>query len=140
MNAELSAMVEYLAKLDDMCVAKVMTYDEKSQRRAADVAGLKEALSILSESTLLQWTQTLQRVTIHLHETLSSNIASMKATIEDEAAKVASTSANIASLASQIVSSESDLTEASAVRAKRRRPGRPRRKRLLSSRRMQRTG
>ena len=66
-NAELSAVVEYLAKLNDMCVAKAMTYEEKSQRRAAEIAGLKEALSILSESALLQRPQTLQRVTIQQH-------------------------------------------------------------------------
>ena len=52
-SAELSAVVEYLAKLNDMCIAKVVTYGEKSQRRAAEIAGLKKALSILSESALL---------------------------------------------------------------------------------------
>ena len=61
-------MVEYLDKLKDVCVAKTMTCEEKSQRRAAEIAGLKEALSILSESALLQRPQILQRVTIHQHE------------------------------------------------------------------------
>ena len=102
-NAELSAVVEYLVKLNDMCIAEAMMYEEKSQRRAAEIAGLKEALSILSESALLQWPQTVQRVNIHRYETLSSDIASTKAAIEDDAAKVASTSASIASLASQNV-------------------------------------
>ena len=41
-----------------------------------------------------------------------------KATIQDDAAKVASTSSEIASLASQIATSDSDLKAASAVRAK----------------------
>ena len=62
-NPELSAVVEYLDKLKDVCVAKTMTYEEKSQRRVAEIAGVKEALFILSESVLLRWTQTLQRVT-----------------------------------------------------------------------------
>ena len=47
-NAELSAVVEYLAKFNDMCVAKVMKCEEKPQRRAAETAGLKEALSVHS--------------------------------------------------------------------------------------------
>ena len=62
-NAELSAADEYLAELNDMCVAKAMTYEEKSQRHAVEIAGIKEALFILSESALLQWRQPLQRVT-----------------------------------------------------------------------------
>ena len=41
------------------------------------------------------------------------NIASMKAAVEDEAAKVASTSADSAPLASQNASWDSDLIEAS---------------------------
>ena len=70
---------------------------------------------------------------------MSSNLASTEDVIEHEAAKVASTSADSARLASQIAASDSDLTAVSAVSAKRRRPGRPRRNRLPSSRRMQRT-
>ena len=39
-----------------MCVAKAMKCEEKSQKRAAELSGneLEEALSILSESALLQ--------------------------------------------------------------------------------------
>ena len=57
-NAELSVVVEYLDKFNDMCVAKVMPGEEKSQRRAAEPCSpreFKEALSILSESALFQW-------------------------------------------------------------------------------------
>ena len=56
MNAELSAVVERLVKLNDMCVAKAMKCEEQSQKRAAELSGnkLKEALSILSESALLR--------------------------------------------------------------------------------------
>merc|ERR1712136_381107 len=66
-NAELSAVVQYLAKLNDMCVAKAETYEEKVRRRTAEIAGLKEALSILSESAFLQKAQTLHRVSVHQH-------------------------------------------------------------------------
>ena len=76
--------------------------------------GLKEALSILSESALLQWTQTLQRITIHQHETLSSNIASAKDPLEGVAAEIA----DAASLVGQIPFSGSDQSAASTVRTK----------------------
>merc|ERR1712012_1154399 len=66
-NAELSAVVQYLAKLNDMCVAKAETYEEKVRRRTAEIAGLKEALSILSESAFLQKAHTLHRVSVHQH-------------------------------------------------------------------------
>ena len=64
-NPELQprAVVEYLDRLDGVCVAKTMTYEEKSQRRAAEscsLRGLKEALSIPSEGALLQRPQILQ--------------------------------------------------------------------------------
>ena len=66
-NAELSAVVQYLAKLNGMCVAKAETYEEKARRRTAEIAGLKEALSILSESAFLQKAQSLHRVSVHQH-------------------------------------------------------------------------
>ena len=37
-----SAGLEYLAKLNDMCVAKAMTHEENPQRCAAKIAGLKK--------------------------------------------------------------------------------------------------
>ena len=72
-----------------------MTYEERSQRRAAEIAGPLEALSILSESALLHRRQILHRVTIHQHETMSSNVPSVKDAIEDVAAKIASTIATL---------------------------------------------
>jgi hypothetical protein len=52
---ELDAALEYLAKLKDMCVAKPETYAERAERRAAEIAGLKHALSILEgEAALIQ--------------------------------------------------------------------------------------
>ena len=46
-QAELDAVVEYLAKLEAICVAKPETYAERADRRAAELAGLKKALDIL---------------------------------------------------------------------------------------------
>merc|ERR1719161_558051 len=45
---ELDAVLEYLDKLKPQCETKAMSYEEKKQRREAEIAGLKEALSILS--------------------------------------------------------------------------------------------
>merc|ERR1711907_205093 len=54
-QAELSAILEALAKLNEMCIAKVMPYEERKRRREAEIAGLKEALEILQgEAVLLQ--------------------------------------------------------------------------------------
>merc|ERR1719478_658523 len=52
---ELDSINQYLGKLDDICIAKPETYSERKGRREAEIAGLKEALSILNgEAVLLQ--------------------------------------------------------------------------------------
>jgi len=54
-QAELSAVMEYYAKIQDECVAKVPTYEEIKARREQEIAGLKDALEILSsEAALIQ--------------------------------------------------------------------------------------
>jgi len=56
-QAELDAIVEYLGKLANMCVAKAEPYAEKKARREAELAGLKDALNILEgEAALIQQT------------------------------------------------------------------------------------
>merc|ERR1719408_1043267 len=45
---ELDAVLAYLDKLKPQCETKVMTYAERVARREAEIAGLKEALEILS--------------------------------------------------------------------------------------------
>merc|ERR1740127_185495 len=52
---ELTAVLEALDKLKEMCVAKAEPYAERKARREAEIAGLKEALQILEgEAVLLQ--------------------------------------------------------------------------------------
>jgi len=54
-QAELDAILTYLGKLNDMCIAKAEPYEEMVARREAELAGLKEALAVLSgEAVLLQ--------------------------------------------------------------------------------------
>merc|ERR1719217_343732 len=54
---ELDAVLSYYKNLKGRCVAKAETYGERVKRREAEIAGLKEALSILDgEAVLLQQT------------------------------------------------------------------------------------
>ena len=46
---ELDAVLTYLDKLKPQCQTKVMSYAERKARREQEIAGLKEALAILSE-------------------------------------------------------------------------------------------
>jgi len=65
-QAELSALTEYLEKLDKTCVAKPETYSERKGRREAEIAGLKQAMKILEgEAVLLQQTSHLRGVRPH---------------------------------------------------------------------------
>merc|ERR1719491_678629 len=61
-QAEFDAITEYLARIEEQCIAKPEAYSERSRRREAEIAGLKEALSILdSETALLQRLKTGSR-------------------------------------------------------------------------------
>lgn len=54
-QAELDAVLEYWAKLQERCVAKPESHEERASRRAAEIKGLKEALDVLqSEAALVQ--------------------------------------------------------------------------------------
>jgi len=50
-NSELSAVLEYDGKIKERCIAKPETYEERSARRAAEIEGLKKALTVLNEET-----------------------------------------------------------------------------------------
>merc|ERR1712045_639382 len=52
-NTELSAVLEYYGKIKDRCIARPETYAARKARREAEIAGLKEALSILEDETAL---------------------------------------------------------------------------------------
>ena len=47
-ETELAAVLEYLAKIEGECIAKAETYEERTARRTAEIAGPKEAATILS--------------------------------------------------------------------------------------------
>eukprot|EP00928_Gymnodinium_smaydae_P006444 TRINITY_DN12284_c0_g3_i1.p1 TRINITY_DN12284_c0_g3~~TRINITY_DN12284_c0_g3_i1.p1 ORF type:complete len:705 (-),score=276.61 TRINITY_DN12284_c0_g3_i1:143-2206(-) len=65
-HAELDAVNEYLAKLEDTCVAKPDTYEQRTARREAELAGLREALNILDGEAALLQTNSLKAVHPHL--------------------------------------------------------------------------
>merc|ERR550525_1230395 len=50
-DAELSAVLDYYAKIKERCIARPETYEERQRRRSAEIKGLKEALSILEQET-----------------------------------------------------------------------------------------
>jgi chromosome segregation ATPase len=59
---ELDAVLLYLDKLKPQCETKVMSYGEKKAKREQEIAGLKEALTILSGEAFLQVKTTLRGV------------------------------------------------------------------------------
>merc|ERR1719271_1684270 len=50
---ELDAVLDYKKGIDARCIAKAETYAERVKRREAEIAGLKEALSILDGQAML---------------------------------------------------------------------------------------
>merc|ERR1719384_1852385 len=50
-STEQSAVLAYYSKIKNRCIAKPDTYANRSARRAAEINGLKEALSILEDET-----------------------------------------------------------------------------------------
>jgi len=53
-QSELDAVLEYSAKIKEECTAKPEPYEERKKRREQEVAGLKEALTILEGQSFLQ--------------------------------------------------------------------------------------
>merc|ERR1740138_919339 len=52
-SAELSAVMEYYGQVKERCIAKPETYEARQAQRQAEIKGLKEALTILDEETVL---------------------------------------------------------------------------------------
>merc|ERR1719502_1429254 len=52
-QTEQDAVLTYLAKINDRCIAKAPPYEEIKARREAEIAGLKDALTILEDETAL---------------------------------------------------------------------------------------
>merc|ERR1740130_748163 len=61
-QTELDAVLEYLAKINERCIAKAEPYAERKARREAEIDGLKEALEILETETALIQKNTRHRV------------------------------------------------------------------------------
>merc|ERR1719235_1505741 len=62
-QTELDAVLDYRAKLDEKCVKKPETYEERKARREAEIKGLKDALQILeTEAAFLQRPRHLRRM------------------------------------------------------------------------------
>jgi hypothetical protein len=59
---ELVAVLAFLDKLKPQCETKVMSYADKKAKREQEIAGLKEALTILSSEAFLQVKATLRGV------------------------------------------------------------------------------
>merc|ERR1712161_25062 len=50
---ELDVVLEYLAKIEERCIAKAETYAEGKRRRDSEIAGLKKDMDILESETAL---------------------------------------------------------------------------------------
>jgi len=67
-ETELSAVNEYLSKLEGRCIAKAETYSERVARRTAEIEGLKNALQILeNETALIQQTSSRRFLRLRRH-------------------------------------------------------------------------
>jgi len=63
---ELDAVLEYYKGIKERCIAKPEPYEERVKRRTAEIAGLKEALTILNgEAVLLQ--QSSHKTSVRAH-------------------------------------------------------------------------
>merc|ERR1719163_1539634 len=74
-QAELDAVLEYLKKLEDMCVSKVETYAARKAHREAEIAGLREALNILENEAASALIQKHERRTLRGYRCLAPHVA-----------------------------------------------------------------
>merc|ERR1719158_257034 len=64
-ETELDAVLDYDAKIKATCIAKPEPYEERKRRREAEIAGLKEALSILEGQAFLQKNRRFRGISMH---------------------------------------------------------------------------
>ena len=65
-QTELDAVMEYMVKINEMCIAKAEPYAERKARREAEIEGLQHALEILEgETVLLQQSHKLRGFRTH---------------------------------------------------------------------------
>merc|ERR1719284_1742237 len=74
-QAELDAVLEYLKKLEDMCVSKVETYAARKAHREAEIAGLREALNILENEAAAALIQKQERRTLRGYRRVAPHVA-----------------------------------------------------------------
>merc|ERR1719316_2027733 len=67
LQTELDAVLDYWEKIKEQCIAKPEPYEERKKRREDEIAGLKEALSILEGEAALIQKSTVHHVTLHRH-------------------------------------------------------------------------
>jgi len=60
-DTQLKAVLEYYAQVKDRCIAKPESYEERKARRESEIAGLRQALSILESETALVQLRTRKR-------------------------------------------------------------------------------
>merc|ERR1712232_1438692 len=74
-QAELDAVLEYLKKLEDMCVSKVETYAARKAHREAEIAGLREVLNILENEAATALIQKQERRTLRGYRRVAPHVA-----------------------------------------------------------------
>jgi len=67
-QAELDAVMKYLKGIEDRCIAKAETHEERAARFKAEIEGLKQALQILNEEAafIQKKSRTLRGVRLHV--------------------------------------------------------------------------
>mmetsp|Transcript_55706 Transcript_55706/g.104798 ORF Transcript_55706/g.104798 Transcript_55706/m.104798 type:complete len:692 (-) Transcript_55706:42-2117(-) len=65
-QSELDSVLEYITNLNAGCTTMPASYSERSARRASMIAGLKEALEILSGAAFVQKSSMLRGTRLHL--------------------------------------------------------------------------
>jgi len=67
-ETELGAVNEYLKELEGRCTAKAESYGDRKARREAEIAGLKEAQTILENETALIQTKSKHFMSVRRHD------------------------------------------------------------------------